>query len=245
MKPYVLECSCCVSHIVPFLIHYLCNTSYFLFLPYFLVPVIVFLLLHRQRAQEHFYTLNWRIFDALIKHETLNQRNKFTSLTAWFGSFFLRRYWVSLITLKWCYRVILFKGTRSAFTVPNLEGMPGRADNLSIFMPQIHPWNQCCLSWLATLLCLPFFPLLETFQTTREVFKCSSLSLSIVFQKKSNWAQVSIYNQRIPGWQSSPEMSPFAKIKQLCLRWMHLILIHFKMDSTSSPSHLGTLWNWI
>lgn len=82
MKPYVLECSCCVSHIVPFLIHYLCNTSYFLFLPYFLVPVIVFLLLHRQRAQEHFYTLNWRIFDALIKHETLNQRNKFTSLTA-------------------------------------------------------------------------------------------------------------------------------------------------------------------
>lgn len=84
MKPYVLECSCCVSHIVPFLIHYLCNTYFFLF-PF---PSIFSSSCNRippappSESTGTFLYPELEDFDALIKHETLNQRNKFTSLTA-------------------------------------------------------------------------------------------------------------------------------------------------------------------
>lgn len=57
-----------------------------------------------------FYFFNWWDFDALIKDETLNQRNKFTSLIA---SFFLFKKMLSFLNSS----VIPFEDTRSAFIV--------------------------------------------------------------------------------------------------------------------------------
>lgn len=56
-----------------FLIHYLCNTYFFLF-PLFSLPVISFLLLSFKRLEAHVIFSIGRISDAKIKDETQNQK---------------------------------------------------------------------------------------------------------------------------------------------------------------------------
>lgn len=84
IEPYVLEGSCCFSHHVPFLIHYLCDAYFFFLFP----PGVLFYcnLIPFQRE-----TLN--------KDETLDQMN--LSLTVCF----IITYGLFLITLYYCLKI--------------------------------------------------------------------------------------------------------------------------------------------
>lgn len=100
----------------------LCTFSYTLFMQHlFLLPFCSLFLIccngippaSLSLKANTLYFLNWWDFDALIKDEILNQRNKFMSLIACF--FFLFKKMLSFLN----YSVLLFKDTRSGFTVIN------------------------------------------------------------------------------------------------------------------------------
>lgn len=175
-----------------FLMHYLCNTYFFLLFPLFPLcfsfPVISFPF---QREQTHLIYSICRILIPWLKMEHWI-KGMYLSLTACFIFSFI---FLKLLSFH-NYSVILLQETALLFQT--LDGMPGRAQFYNTKTSL-----SCRMSWFTHL--LGCFLSGNISNNPGRFLNVVFLSVPVLYFKRqcSHWIQASVYNQCIPGWQQT------------------------------------------